>query len=786
LFGVGDVVGRVRVGRSEPHDVYEKLFVAPKGSDVQGKKLSKASGGLAMAKGGKLKAFGKIGKRLLADPDAVTPSVGGGTRKFGDDAGGLSIIKETGGNWTPSGDLVYQSNLDRELNKLKKGRFDTPINVIKHQMEQDALAGNTARKAQLEQALANALKTEAANKYIDSNLRNYVTKQMATEDDPVRKLAEQGIKAFPVNIDEFGDAELRTYGSARAKSNRKTTGYVPEGVAKSPLAKHYETMTDESISPVEAKHFQSIQALPKIQRPAGTSDMPWMSKLDPETPIFSLSKEADFDKLGFSHMMDVLREDVAAGRIRPEQLNKISIEQAVRRTHEYDETLKANMLNARIAEQANANVFKEYPEGYRWVQLDKPGQFSLESDIMGHSVRGYEPPKGHPDYTDISGDSGYGDYGQGGYEAIKSGNAKVYSLRDPKGQSHVTVEVGKVPLRTWDDVTKAVGKEKAAALHKEFYDIGADRTDNTEAAMAMFLKNKGVQPVESITQIKGKQNAAPNEEYLPFVQDFVRSGDWADVGDFKNTGLMRAEAVKKAGWDLGDINQKYLTKQEYDDLLLKQLGNPPPEGMAEGGGAFKKLQFMGGGGITTTAGTFSPEELGVSADEIGISDKRMGQIKRNIAKELGVGKEQLEKEYRQLGGKGAKKDALIRVGSQILGSGVDFANLGLEGLDLLQSAIPALSKPESVMDVAGTGDRVPKFRLATDEPTFGSEHFLRKFKEAKLLGENEFPLTEFAANLFGPAVAVGALKKGKQAYEGAKLLVDKPKKKQGGLTAMAR
>jgi hypothetical protein len=54
LFGVGDVVGQVRVGRSEPHDVYEKLFVAPKGSNVQGKKLSKAHGGLAhMAKGGR-------------------------------------------------------------------------------------------------------------------------------------------------------------------------------------------------------------------------------------------------------------------------------------------------------------------------------------------------------------------------------------------------------------------------------------------------------------------------------------------------------------------------------------------------------------------------------------------------------------------------------------------------------------------------------------------------------------------------------------------------------------
>lgn len=64
LFGVGDVVGRVRVGRSEPHDVYEKLFVAPKGSDVQGVKLSKAEGGeVHMDKGGKVEDKAYVGYR---------------------------------------------------------------------------------------------------------------------------------------------------------------------------------------------------------------------------------------------------------------------------------------------------------------------------------------------------------------------------------------------------------------------------------------------------------------------------------------------------------------------------------------------------------------------------------------------------------------------------------------------------------------------------------------------------------------------------------------------------
>lgn len=74
LFGVGDVVGQVRVGRSEPHDVYEKLFVAPKGSDVQGVKLSKAKGGeVKMADGGA--AFGVFPhmkrKRTKQDPEAA-------------------------------------------------------------------------------------------------------------------------------------------------------------------------------------------------------------------------------------------------------------------------------------------------------------------------------------------------------------------------------------------------------------------------------------------------------------------------------------------------------------------------------------------------------------------------------------------------------------------------------------------------------------------------------------------------------------------------------------------
>jgi hypothetical protein len=46
VFGMGDVVGQARIGgRGEPKNIYEKLFVAPKGSDVPGVRLGTTGGG---------------------------------------------------------------------------------------------------------------------------------------------------------------------------------------------------------------------------------------------------------------------------------------------------------------------------------------------------------------------------------------------------------------------------------------------------------------------------------------------------------------------------------------------------------------------------------------------------------------------------------------------------------------------------------------------------------------------------------------------------------------------
>ena len=158
----------------------------------------------------------------------------------------------------------------------------------------------------------------------------------------------------------------------------------------------------------------------------------------------------------------------------------------------------------------------------------------------------------------------------GGYcPDVLEGKSRIYSLRDKRGEPHVTVEVnpasvdrGTFPVDTW---FKSQPKEVQDAITEAGY------TGYNIRHSPQFKEAQASAPA-SIRQIKGKQNAAPKEDYLPYVQDFVRSGQWSDVGDFKNTGLIKQDG-------------KYMTQAEYDDYLLNELKppEPPVEGMKAGG-----------------------------------------------------------------------------------------------------------------------------------------------------------------------------------------------------------
>ena len=537
--------------------------------------------GASQLAGGFYTGPGSGARAVMAVPRAAVKA----GRDFVQAAGqpAVNVIKPKGGNW-------LTGSVENALKPLKTKTVPQEL--------ADELGIGADNKAE-----------SAINNWIDRNLANYVRKEMATPEDPVRKLAEQGV----LHIEPRG-------GAVRAHANRSVAGMPVDPTSTSPLARAWEDVSDAAVVGSPYKDFLRFdESMDEGLRRVGGE----FAVKNPEARAYAIDDiGVATSNLGFDHIVDVLKQDLAAGRIRPEQLNKVSMEQAVRRTYDFDQDMAKRMREAQIKATEGMPVHKEYPEGYRWIELaqpetlpegwrkgvgrdvvapwgesmlpsDKrfPGKKALEDalkyegDTMGHCVGGYCPD-------------------------VMEGRSRIYSLRDAKGEPHVTVEVQPKQIKTWDDVTAAVGPQESQKLWKEFDDIGGYNMDNTDAAFDMFIKQKGIQPNQSIAQIKGKQNRAPNEEYLPFVQDFVRSGNWSDVGDIRNTGLRPTSDafneteqafLRSKGVEL----KPYIDPEEtarYQELFKRSSDASPEAGMKAGGevkmqaGGIAKLKALLGGG----------------------------------------------------------------------------------------------------------------------------------------------------------------------------------------------
>ena len=506
-----------------------------------------------------------------------------------------NVVKPKGGNWESGAvekALKPMKRNEKAAANLEEMRRVYPPDVL------ETMSPET--RAQVERALPHLEQEVALNNWIDRNLTNYVKKEMGTPEDPIRRLAEEGVYHFPAE-------ELRNEANwtpERIEVARRKAGFPAEGMAKSPEAQGWEVKTDTAIEPTDVGTMRHLSHLFKKD-----ITEPWMAKVPDETKVYMANDDLHASYLGFDHILDVLRQDVAAGRIRPEQLNKVSMEQAVRRTHEFDQEQARKMAEAQLKQQEGFPLHKEYPEGYKWIEL-APKEVKSKADLGDLGLQAYF------DYMKSGGDEAYAlKAGQradaekyladalayegntmghcvGGYcPDVLEGRSRIYSLRDKKGEPHVTVEVRPVS-----------GTE-----------LGRRMADVSEDEAAAMLKN----PPQRIVQIKGKQNRAPKEEYLPYVQDFVKGGQWSDVGDLQNTRLQRvregeglpafAEWMKlKAHGNVPQISSGYYTpeelikfgeesglKEKHPSVYNKWRENlglepelptlPPEQGMAAGG-----------------------------------------------------------------------------------------------------------------------------------------------------------------------------------------------------------
>ena len=376
------------------------------------------------------------------------------------------------------------------------------------------------------------LEPEAAmNRWLETKLGKYMRNEMATPEDPLRALAERGVLHYDPTPTGYSVSKQRI-----------AAGFPEEGMAQSDLAKRWEKRADTFFNELQASDL--TRGYPEL-----VEKDPWLAKVPPETRVYELLGGAN-EELGMQHLVDELKNAInpTSGlpenlRLKYSDLEKVTVPQAVERVAKINEWRSAQKAEADMARAMNpaTQVIKEYPEqGYKWVELRQPkdlpegwtekngafydpkgerhvhpGTESLadalkyEGETMGHCVGGYCPD-------------------------VVEGRSQIYSLRDKKGQPHVTIETR--PMENYE--LEAAKMKRAGASPEE---------------IAAFFEN----PPQEIVQIKGKANRAPNAEYLPAVQDFVRSGNFGKIGDLKNAGLVQLP------------DKRLITNEQFDEAISR-------------------------------------------------------------------------------------------------------------------------------------------------------------------------------------------------------------------------
>lgn len=484
------------------------------------------------------------------------------------------VIKPRGGNWIPGDVESSISNLFERLGETDPQR----LAALREQMGHPELGRSG----------------EALGRWIEGPLTKYIKRDMATPEDPVRRLADEGIL-------HMGIPQTVGVPSAIIEAKRFNAGLPEEGLSTTPGGSLWENLSDRVVSSGQAKYLQ--------EEPKMMAENPWMQKLDPESTVYGMQSSIERG-LGFDHLVDELSNAMNPESglprnllLRPEQMQQMGMEKAVRHVDAINKWRAAQQAAAN-AELANkAMVIREYaennPKGLRWVELkanevsppegyeydartgtyidpwdeasqpwtpkqdrkaaeeELARQLKYEGDTMGHCVGGYCPD-------------------------VLEGRSRIFSLRDAKGEPHVTVEVGNYNVDS-DTFAELVGdRERSFKIMDEFTDSDMGEFDD----FGEFLRKRYPEIARKlpggheIVQVKGKQNLAPKDEYLPFVQDFVRNnplgGGWGSVGDLRNTNLVDISGFPKRVEALGS---QYVTEKELNDYLDKFGEN----GMAEGG-----------------------------------------------------------------------------------------------------------------------------------------------------------------------------------------------------------
>ncbi len=407
---------------------------------------------------------------------------------------------------------------------LGKYMVEPRMNVVKPEGGQWADSATAKIKNNFEDPQGNP----DVDKWLKTTGRKYVLNRMGSPEDEVRKLLDKDISHIePKKLSQMA-TDITQGDKDYIRGKRRVAGFPQEGLADTAAGKRWELMTDEFINPNPASVYQD---------PRFISEAPWAEKLDPDTPIYSGERGTKylFNEAGMPEIAAALNRAIKEKKLKPEQLNKVSMEDAVKLTHEQrvkDESELARDL-PKVA---------EYPEaGMSWQELTHE-----DPDVLRKVLR-------------REGDTMQNCIGNYCDDVLEDGT-RLFSLRDKAGNPHVNIEMKPVGV-TYADFKKAFGEEKADEL--------LDRYSPKEL-INLYPEFRRY----SVRQIKGKQNEKPVKDYIPFVQDFIKQqGPFEYIDDLSNAGMIDLRRAQQHGV----LDDSYPT-------VMQELGRLFPAEKGEFGG----------------------------------------------------------------------------------------------------------------------------------------------------------------------------------------------------------
>lgn len=400
--------------------------------------------------------------------------------------------------------------------QIEEGTGMIGSNVLDPRMNVVKLEGgqwNPQTVERIKQNLRNTATEPAVQDWMERAVGKYLQNRMASPKDEIRQLYDEGIQLKPQRIlrnnSYFPDER-------EVRNIRVEKGFDRYGTAQTDAGQDWESITDYLTKSLPAESYQSS--------PGYLEQYPWMAKLDPQTPLYHLRNENP-DVLGFGNLAKYLDRQVSSeSGLRPENLNRLSLEDAIRKYTDYRDIEQMKELNDMLP------MMREYPEGYKWMELKGPDEettsrlLTTEGNLMQNCIGGYCEP-------------------------VMRGDTRIFSLRDPQGRPHVDIELNESPYSRRTIMQDLSGMQYADAEGRvvDLTDDVLDTMDMDELlnAYEQVYPALGAEARTSgmgwrINQIRGKQNEAPSEEYLPFVQDLIRNpplpeglGKIEELGDIR-------------------------------------------------------------------------------------------------------------------------------------------------------------------------------------------------------------------------------------------------------------